>query len=131
MNVRWPLPKRLVSAAWLIVAGGALCVAVWVSGETQAAGGLAIFYLITAAIAYALSGGSGDVAAIMRTDGDERQRRFDHDAMRYSAWAMTAAGVIGSMVQIAQRQDPGGYAVVLTVGGLTYVASLALLMRRG
>jgi hypothetical protein len=124
-------PKRAMTTATLIVGGGALTVAVWVGGEHGFAVALGAFYVIAGIAAYLLSGGSGDVAAIMRTDGDERQRNMDHEATRLAGLAMGAAAIGGTVVQLARGEDPDGFLWICTVGGAAYVIALAILRHRG
>ena len=77
---------RSASAAVLLVGGGAIAVATWASGDHGFAIGLAIAYVIFAAIALAWAGGKGDVAAVLRVGWDERQRGLDRDQWRSRAW---------------------------------------------
>jgi hypothetical protein len=115
----------------LVVGGGALAIATWVRGDHGFAIGLVAFYAVTAGIAYLWSGGKGDVAAIMRAGGDERQRGIDHDATAITGLVMTLAALVGVVVQTARGADPGGYGVMCVVGGLTYTVSLiAFRLRR-
>jgi hypothetical protein len=123
--------RRIVSSAAVVVFGGGLAVATWASGDHGFAVALAAFYVVTAGVAYAIAGGSGDLAAIMRTDGDERQRALDHEATRIAGIAMAALGVGGTTVQLARGNDPGGFVWTCTVGGIAYVVALAVLRRRG
>jgi hypothetical protein len=91
---------------------------------------LAGFYGIVGVIAYRASGGSGDIAAIMRTDGDERQRSIDLEATRITGLAMGACAIVGTLVQTARGADASGFALVGTVGGIAYVVALVVLRRR-
>ena len=65
------------STAVLAVLGGAITVASWIGGEPSLAIMLGIFYVVCCIGAYLWSRGHGDVAAIMRLSGDERQRLID------------------------------------------------------
>ena len=118
------IQRRGSTAAVLLVGGGALSAAVWIGGEHGLAIGLVVFYVVAAGIAYLWAGGQGDVAAIMRTGGDERQRKIDRTAIALAAYAMGAVALIGTIVQAARGQDPGGYGTMCLVGGVTYSASL-------
>ena len=130
MNLRMPLPKRFASAACFVVLGAALSTAVWIQGNHDYALIMGAFYLVAAGIAYVASGGSGDIAAIMRVEADERQRGIDHEATRYAAYAMGAAALIGVVVQTAQGHDPSAFGWILTVGGSTYSVALGILHRQ-
>src|SRR5580704_10309567 len=117
---------RSATAAVLVVGGGALAVATWVAGDH----GLVGFYALAAGIAYLWSGGKGDVAAIMRAGGDERQRGMDRDATAIMGLAMGLAALVGAVVDIARTGNPGPYGVMCAVGGITYVLSLFVVRRR-
>lgn len=130
MNLRRAFPRRMASTAWLVVLGGALSVAIWISGEPEFAAIMAAFYVVAGVIAYVVAGGSSDIAAIMRTDTDERQRRIDHDAVRVAGWVMGGVALLGVIVQVARGEDPGGFAWVLMAGGAAYSIALGVLARR-
>jgi hypothetical protein len=122
---------RGATAAVLVVGGGGLAAATWLGGEHGLALGLVGFYLVAGLVAYLWSGRDGDVAAILRVGGDERQRRLDLDATAYSGLAMGVAAVAGAIVSAARHHgDIGQYGVICVVGGLSYVVSLAILRRR-
>jgi len=86
-----------------------------------------VAYVVLAVIAFIWSGRRGDVAAIMRGGGDERQRSID---LRATA----AAGIVtvaGAVVNIARTGgDPGPYGVVCMVFGISYGVALAVLRWR-
>src|SRR6478609_5665915 len=118
---------RGASAAVLLVGGGALAAATWIAGDHGFAIALVAVYVILAGVAYLWSGGRGDVAAIMRAGGDERQRSLDRDATAITGLVMGGAAIIGAIVQVARGEDPGGYGVLCVVGGITYVVAIAWL----
>jgi hypothetical protein len=122
--------RRGLTAGVLVVAGFGIAVATWAGGDHGLAVGLVIFYAVAAVIAYLWAGGSGDTAAIMRVDGDERQRGLDRDATAITGLAMSAAAIVGVLVQSARSADPGPYAIMCLVGGVTYGVSLAALRWR-
>lgn len=122
---------RGATAAVLLVGGGGLAAATWVGGDHGLALGLVAFYAIATVAAYLWSGRDGDVAAIMRVGGDERQRRLDLTATAHSGLAMGAAAIIGGIVSAARHHgDIGAYGVICVVGGVAYVVSLAVLKQR-
>ena len=122
---------RGATAAVLLVGGGGLAVATWIGGDHGLALGLVAFYAVFGVAAFLWSGRDGDIAAIMRVGGDERQRRLDLDATAYAGLAMAAAAIIGAIVSAARNHgDIGGYGVICVVGGVAYVVSLAVLKRR-
>jgi hypothetical protein len=121
---------RGASAAVLVVGGGALAAATWISGDHGFALGLVAFYVVAATTAFLWAGGNGDAAAIMRAGGDERQRGLDRDATAVTGLAMAIAAIAGVVIQTARDRDPGGYAVMCVVGGVTYVVSMIVLRRQ-
>jgi hypothetical protein len=121
---------RSAIAAVLVVVGGGVAVATWAGGDHGLAVGLGAFYVLAAVIAYVWSGGRGDVAAIMRVGTDERQRGMDRDATAIMGVTVVLVALVGTIVQIARGADPGGYGVLCTVGGVSYVVGLAVVRRR-
>jgi hypothetical protein len=121
---------RSATAAVLVVGGGALAVATWVAGDHGLAIGLVAFYVVAAAIAYVWSGGKGDVAAIMRVGGDERQRGMDRDATAIMGLAMGLAAIGGAVVQTARNANSGAFLLMCVVGGVSYSVSLFVVRRR-
>ena len=121
---------RGVTAAVLIVGGGALAAATWASGDHGLAVGLVVFYVVAAGVAYLWSGGKGDVAAIMRVGGDERQKGIDRDATAITGMAMSLAALVGAIVETARNGDPGAFGVMCVVGGFSYVVALIALRHR-
>ena len=122
--------RRVPSTAVLVVVGGAIAAATWVSGEHGFAVALAIFYAVAAAGAYLWSGGNGDVAAIMRVDGDERQRQMDREATAWAGVVMGTFAIGGTIVQLFRGEDAGPYSLVCAAGGVSYVVALLVLRSR-
>jgi hypothetical protein len=122
--------RRSSSAAVLVVGGGGVAIATWVSGEHGMAIGLVAIYAVAAVVAYVWSGGIGDVAAIMRIGGDERQRGMDRDATAIMGIVVVLAAILGVIIQTARNADPGAYGVICAVGGISYAVSLFALRRR-
>ena len=121
---------RGVTAAVLLVGGGAVAAATWASGDHGLAVGLVVFYVLAAGVAYLWSGGKGDVAAIMRVGGDERQKSIDRDATAITGMAMSLAALVGAIVEVARDGDPGAFGVMCLVGGASYVVALIALRYR-
>ena len=71
--------------------------------------------------AYLWSGGKGDVAAIMRVGGDERQKGIDRDATVITGMALSLAALVGAIVETARDGNPGAFGIMCLVGGLSYV----------
>jgi len=122
--------RRSASGSVLIVGGGAIAVATWVSGDRALAWVVGAFYVVAAIIVTLWSRGRGDVAAILRVDGDERQRGMDRDATAITGLAMALAAIVGAVVQLARTGDPGAYGLLCVVGGVSYAVSLTFLRRR-
>lgn len=121
---------RGAATAVLVVGGGALAAASWIGGDHGLAIGLVVFYVIAAVVAYVWSGGQGDIAAIMRVGGDERQRGLDRDATAIAGVAVILTALIGAVIQTARDLDPGPYGVMCFVAGVSYSISLVVLRRR-
>jgi hypothetical protein len=122
---------RRLATAITLVAGGGLAAATWISGDHGWAIGIAIAFLLLAAVTFVWSGRSGDIAAVLRAGGDERQRGLDRDALAMSAQATTVVAVVGAIVQIARTGDPGVFGLFCAVSGVSYAAGLlALRLRR-
>jgi hypothetical protein len=130
MRTDWRMLRRGASAGVLVVGGGGVAIATWISGEHGLAIGLVAIYAMAALIAYIWSGGRGDVAAILRVGGDERQRGMDRDATAITGLVVVLAAIIGTIIQTARSADPGAYGVICAVGGITYAISLFALRRR-
>ena len=122
--------RRLATAITLL-AGGGVAAATWVSGDRGWAIGIAATFLVLAAVTYVWSGRSGDIAAVLRAGGDERQRGLDQDALALSAQATTVLAVVGAIVQIARTGDPGVFGLFCAVSGVTYAGGLLALWLRG
>jgi hypothetical protein len=124
------IARRGVTAAILVVGGGALATAAWVGGDPGLAIGLVVFYVLAAAIAYRWAGGQGDVAAMMRADADERQQNINRDALAMTARVMIIVALIGTIVQTARNLDPGAYGTMCLVSGVTFTVTVAVLRSR-
>jgi hypothetical protein len=123
---------RGASAAVLLVGGGVVAAAAWIGGHPGVAAAVIGAYVILAVIAFMWSGGRGDVAAIMRGGGDERQRAIDLRATAAAAIVTSLVTVAGAVVSIARNGgDPGPYGVVCMVFGVSYGTALAVLRWRG
>jgi hypothetical protein len=130
MTTATPTGHRGVTAAVLVIGGGAVAAATWASGDHGLAVGLVAIYAVAAVVAYVWSGGRGDIAAIMRVGGDERQRGIDRDATAITGLVMVFAALTGAVIQTARSADPGAYGVMCAVGGITYSVSLIALRHR-
>ena len=121
---------RAASALVLLVGGGAIAIAQWVNGSRGWAIGTSVFYVVMAVTAYVWAGHSGVVAAILRVGTDERQRDLDRDATAITGVVVIVAAIVGSVISIARRGDPGPFGAVCLIAGVTYALSLTILKHR-
>jgi hypothetical protein len=121
--------RRGAAAGVLIVGGGVVAAATWVGGDHGWAIAALAIYAVLAAIAF-VAGRSGDVAAILRVGGDERQRGLDRDAVALSGVAMTAVALVGGIIELGRTGNPGVYGLFCVVAGVAYAVSLFELRRR-
>jgi len=109
--------RRGTTSVALLVGGAAVAVATWVGGSPAWALGVAVAYVVLAALTYLWAGGAGDAAAILRAEPDERQRGLDRDATALTGVAMALAALAGAVVSIGRSGNPGAYGVMCVVGG--------------
>jgi len=121
---------RGAASAVLLVGGGAIAAAIWINGDHGVAVAVAVSYVILAALATIWSRGSGDLSAVLRAGGDERQRGLDRDSTAMMGIAMVLVAIIGGVVKTALDGDPGEYGIMCLVGGLAYGVSFAAFRRR-
>ncbi|MGZ5214002.1 MAG: hypothetical protein ACXWEG_06250 [Actinomycetota bacterium] len=93
---------RGASTAVLLVVGGAVATAAWIGGHPGVAGAMIGVYVVLAVVALVWSGGRGDVAAIMRGGGDERQQALDLRATAAAGVVTTTVTIAGAVVNIAR-----------------------------
>jgi hypothetical protein len=105
---------------------------------TQGAGGDwsggAISFAIMAALAVACAFGSRwDVIRQLRADTrDERGAAIDLRATAFAGIVVIVAVIVAFMVELARGGgDAGPYALIGAIGGVSYVAALVVLRRRG
>ncbi|MBV8196360.1 MAG: hypothetical protein JOY80_12640 [Candidatus Dormibacteraeota bacterium] len=121
---------RLASAALLVLGGAAVSAAVWTGGNHSWAIGSSVVYLVLAVGVYAWAGRTGDIAAILRAGGDERQRSIDRDGLVVAAVAMTMVAVVGAIIQLGRTGNPGVYGLFCVVEGAAFVSAVTVLHRR-
>ena len=124
------LTRRALSAIVLATGGLALSTAIWASGSHGFALGSLAFYAVASMIAFRWAGGHGDVAAILSSSGDERQRGLDRDATAITGLSVTLVALVGAIVAVARTGNPGDFGIICFVGGATYAVTLAELQRR-
>ena len=96
------LQKRTLAVMILLVLGGSIAAAAAIGGDPSGAVVLAAFYVLSGVGVWLWSGRSGDVAALLRSGGDERQRSLDLRATAISGLAMGAFAIAGTIVQLAR-----------------------------
>src|SRR5262245_13900005 len=109
---------RGAAAAVLVAGGVAVAVATWIAGDHGWAIAALAVYIVFAILASAWAGRSGDIAAILRVGGDERQRGLDRDATAISGLAMTLVAIVGAIISLGRTGNPGVYGFFCVVGGL-------------
>ena len=122
--------SRAATAIVLAIGGAAVAAATWFGGDHGWAIAAIAAYAVLAAAVYVWAGRSGDVAALLRGGGDERQRGLDRDATAITALAMVAVAVFGALIQLGRTGNPGVYGTLCVVAGAAYAISLAVQSRR-
>lgn len=122
--------RSLATTATLAVGGGAITVASWIGGQHGLAIGLAVFYAVGCVLSYLWSRGRGDVPAIMRLSGDERQRLIDIRATAFAGLATLLFCLGGAVVDLAGGGTGNPWALICGVGGASYAVAVAVLIRR-
>ncbi len=123
--------RRWGSTGLLALLGAAVTVATWAGGEHGFAIGLGGFYLLCCLGAYLWSRGAGDMAALLRLSGDERQRLLDTTATAVAGLVTLGFCLGGAVVDLARGGSGNPWALICAVGGVAYLASLTVLQRRG
>jgi hypothetical protein len=131
MMAMTPRNRRLLSTgAFLLVPGAALAVAAWIGGEPYLAVLLFPFFLLCSVVMYLWSGRGGDVAALLRVQGDERQKLIDLRATAVAAGAVLVFCLGGMVVALARGGTGNPWALICAVGGVSYAVALAVIRRR-
>lgn len=122
--------RRWATTGLLAVLGAAITIASWVGGEHSLAIMLGIFYVACCGASYLWSRGSGDTAAILRLEGDERQRLIDTRATAMAGLATLAFCIGGVIVDLARGGTGNPWALICAVGGVSYTVALTVLRVR-
>ena len=123
--------RRWASVATLAVLGAALTIATWIGGEQTLAVMLGVFYVVCCAAVYLWSRGSGDVAALLRLQGDERQRLLDTRVTAIAGLVTLSFCLAGAIVDLGRGGTGNPWVLICAVGGASYVVALAVLRVRG
>jgi hypothetical protein len=129
MSTKTMTVRRWATTGILAVLGGAVTLATWAGGEPYLAVVLGGFYLVCCGVAYLWSRGSGDVAALIRLSGDERQRMIDMRATAIAGLATLAFCLGGAIVDLARGGTGNPWALICAVGGVAYIVAVAILRR--
>jgi uncharacterized iron-regulated membrane protein len=121
---------RAAAAAVLLLGGIAVAVATWANGEYGWAIAALVIYAALAGGAFIWAGRRTDVGALLRVDGDERQRGLDRDATAITGLVLSLAAVIGALIQIGRTGNPGVYGLFCLIAAAAYTVSLVVLRRR-
>ena len=127
--------RRGATSITLLVGGAVLATATWIGGGPAWAIGTALAFIALAFIALAAgafvwAGGSGDTAAILGADRDERQGGRDRDATAVTGVVMVVAALVGAVISIGRTGNSGGDGLLCLVGGVAYAGALAVLRMR-
>jgi hypothetical protein len=123
-RTRWFLPLFAVAL------GVAMFVAQWIGGDPRS--GLVSLAILTGFGILILLGGRSETIRGLRGDGrDERFRQIDIHATAISGIAIITAIILAFMVEVARGHDGTPYSWLGAIGGLAYVAAVALLRLRG
>lgn len=131
MSTKTMMVRSWATTGLLAVLGAAVTLATWVGGEPYLALVLGGFYLLCCGASYLWSRGSGDIAAIIRLSGDERQRLLDTRATAVAGLATLGFCLGGTVIDLARGGTGNPWALICGVGGLAYVAALAIFRRTG
>jgi hypothetical protein len=123
--------RRFATTGLLGGFGAAIGIAVWAGGEPGLAIGILLFYAVCCVVAAIWSRGRGDVAAIIRLSGDERQQLLDVRATAIAGIVTLAFCLGGVIVDLARGGSGNPWALICAVGGASYAIALAVLVRRG
>jgi len=97
------------------------------------AGGVVAFGIMAALGLVFAFGGRWDAIRQLRADTqDERGAAIDLRATAFAGMTVIAAVIVAFMIELAQGgADAGPYALIGAIGGVSYVAALVVLRRRG
>jgi Ni/Fe-hydrogenase subunit HybB-like protein len=123
-RTKWFLP------AFCVALGGAVLAAQWIGGNLH--GGLVSLALMSGFGLVILVGGRSETVRGLRGDGrDERFRTIDVRASAFAGFAVILALTIAWLVELARGQDGSPYGELMAVGGIAYLAAIAVLRWRG
>ncbi len=130
IRMKSPRGRRLVVTGVMVVGGGALALGALAGGQPLLAAMLAVLIAGFAAITYRWSGGGGDVAALLRSSGDERQRMIDMRSTAFAGVATILFCLGGGVVDLARGGTGNPWTLICAVSGVAYALALGILRRR-
>ncbi len=102
----------------------------WTGGDPG--GGLASLAIMVGFGALLLFGGRSETIRGLRGDGrDERFRQIDVHATALAGLAVLVAIIVAFVVELARGHSGSPYAWLGAIGGITYVAAIAVFRIRG
>ncbi len=121
--------RKHAALATFAILGGAVAAAIWAGGDHGWAVGVAGFYALCCIALVVWSRGDGDVAAILRLSGDERQTMLDLRATAVTGVATILFCLGGAIVNLARGGSGNPWTSICAVAGLAYMAALAWIRR--
>lgn len=123
-RTKWFLP------AFCVALGGAVLVAQWIGGNLH--GGLVSLALLTGFGLVILVGGRSETVRGLRGDGrDERFRMIDIHATALAGIVLIVTLIVVWLIELGRGHDGSPYGELMAVGGLAYIAAIALMRWRG
>jgi hypothetical protein len=122
--------RRAALPIGVMVIGTGLAAAGFAGGVQGAATGILLATILSAAAIWILGGTGGDLAAILRSDPDERQALIRLRAGGVAAVALFVMCAAMAGRTFAQGESPQPYLDLCIVAALTYGASILWLKHR-
>lgn len=126
--------KGFIYTSWFfsgfcLFLGAVVAAAMWIGGDgTDAAYSLVLFAVIAAVFAL---GGRSETMRMIRGDGrDERWAIIDLAATAITGLVIISAIIVACLYEWSQGRDGSPYAQLGALGGITYIAALAILRHR-
>jgi len=121
---RWFLPL------FALALGGVVFGAQAIGGDPGS--GLVSLGIMALAGAVFLFGGRSETIRGLRGDGrDERFQRIDIHATAFAGTVVIAAVIVGFLVEVARGRDGTPFTWLGALGGLAYLAAIAVMRLRG